>query len=305
MPTLDPGRRRILTGLLGLGSLALASCAAQRQSPPTPASTPAPDAASAPTVGSSPSPTPTAASFPTRTQVLARHKGQPAGEFGLEVTGIELGLPAKARGAALSFDACGGPGGEGYDAALIKALRQHQAPATLFINRRWAKANTSLVRELAADPLFEIANHGTTHAPLATRGQSAYGIPGTADSGAAYDEVMDNQHYLADKFGIQARFFRSGTAHMDELGAALCREVGLIPMNFTVNLDAGATFPAGTVTAQTMLLAAGDVGIGHFNRPGSGTAAGVAHALPGLLENLASAKLSLLKLSEAFAPAGS
>lgn len=295
----DPARRTILTGLLGIGTMVFASCAADSQPPRT-----TPSFATS-TASTAPDPTATPAPVPGRAEILSRYTGQPAGEFGLEVKGIELGMPAKARGAALSFDACGGPGGEGYDAALIKALRQHQAPATLFINRRWASANTSLVRELAADPLFEIANHGTTHAPLATRGQSAYGIPGTADSGAAYDEVMDNQHYLADEFGIQPRFFRSGTAHMDELGAALCREVGLIPMNFTVNLDAGATFRAATVTAQTMLLAAGDVGIGHFNRPASGTAAGVAHALPGLLENLVSAKLSLLKLSEAFAPAGS
>ncbi|MHA7243866.1 polysaccharide deacetylase family protein [Paeniglutamicibacter antarcticus] len=305
MSTLEPGRRRILTGLLGVGSLALASCAADPQSPTTRASAPAPEVAPAPTPSSAPSPTGTRSPVPTRAQAISRYKGKPAGEFGLEVKGIELGVPAKVHGAALSFDACGGDGGEGYDAALIKALRTNEAPATLFINRRWAKANTSLVRELAADPLFEIGNHGTTHAPLATRGQVAYGIPGTANIGAAYDEVIDNQKYLADEFGIQARLFRSGTAHMDELGAALCRHVGLVPMNFTVNLDAGATFPAATVTAQAMLLGAGDVGIGHFNRPASGTSAGVARALPGLMAALASRKLSLLKLSEAFAPARS
>jgi peptidoglycan/xylan/chitin deacetylase (PgdA/CDA1 family) len=237
---------------------------------------------------------------PSRSAVLTAYASQPSGAFGLEVKGIELGLPTSARGAALTFDACGGPNGEGYDDALVKVLRKHRAPATLFINQRWAAANPGLVRELTADPLFEIANHGTTHAPLASRGQAAYGIPGTAGIAAASDEIMDNQRYLADTFGIQPKFFRSGTAHMDELGAALCRDLGLVPMNFTVNLDAGATFRAASVAAQTRQLRAGDVGIGHFNRPASGTARGVAEALPGLLESLEARNLVLLRLSEAF-----
>ncbi|GAA1865493.1 polysaccharide deacetylase family protein [Paeniglutamicibacter psychrophenolicus] len=295
------GRRTLLAALLGTGAALLASCAADPLSP----TGPAPTAATSP---SAPAPAPSppveatapARAVPGRGAVLSAYASKPSGAFGLEAKGIELGLPATARGAALTFDACGGPGGEGYDAALMAALRKHRAPATLFINQRWARANPGLVRELAADPLFEIANHGTTHAPLASRGQGAYGIPGTASIGAAYDEIMDNQRHLADTFGIRAKFFRSGTAHMDELGAALCRELGLVPMNFTVNLDAGATFRAAGVAAQTRQLRAGDVGIGHFNRPSSGTARGVAEALPGLLESLAARKLALLTLSEAF-----
>lgn len=294
------GRRTLLAALLGTGATLLASCVADPQSPQVPADA-APVTASPP--AAPPSPSPPAApehAVPSRSAVLAAYASRPSGAFGLEVKGIELDLPAPARGAALTFDACGGPNGEGYDAALVKALRRHRAPATLFINQRWARTNPGLVRELASDPLFEIANHGTTHAPLASRGQAAYGIPGTADIGAAYDEIMDNQRYLADTFGIQAKFFRSGTAHMDELGAALCRQLGLVPMNFTVNLDAGATFRAASVAAETGRLREGDVGIGHFNRPASGTARGVAEALPGLIESLADRKLVLLRLSEAF-----
>ncbi len=295
------GRRTLLAALLGAGATLLTSCAADPQSPkgpaPTAASSPSAPAPAALPPAPAPAPAP---AVPDRSTMVSAYAARPSGAFGLEVKGIALGLPDRARGAALTFDACGGPNGEGYDGALIAALRKHRAPATLFINQRWAAANKTLVRELAADPLFEIANHGTTHAPLASRGQAAYGIPGTASIGAAYDEIMDNQRYLADTFGIHAKFFRSGTAHQDELGAALCRELGLVPMNFTVNLDAGATFPAASVEAQTRQLRAGDVGIGHFNRPSSGTARGVADALPGLLESLQARKLALLTLSEAF-----
>lgn len=299
-------RRAVLGGLLGIGASALASCAVNPGSPRSaPTSSPAAMPSTTHTPSASPTPTAAASSSaavarPGRADVVRQYAGKPAGAFGLEVKGIELGLPPKAKGAALTFDACGGPNGEGFDEVLIEALRKHQAPATLFINQRWAKANKSLTRQLAADPLFEIANHGTSHAPLASRGQAAYGIPGTANIGAAYDEIMGNQHYLFDEFGVQARFFRSGTAHMDELAAALTRDLGLIPMNFTVNLDAGATFPASTVTAQALAMGLGSVGIGHFNRPNSGTGKGVAAALPGLLQALKSKNLALVKLSDAF-----
>lgn len=290
------GRRTLLAALLGTGATLLASCAVDPLSPTGPAAASSPNAPAPEPLPSAP-----ARAVPSRSAVVAAYRSKPSGAFGLEVKGIQLGLPASVRAAALTFDACGGTNGEGYDGALIDALRKHRAPATLFINQRWARANMGLVRELAADPLFEIANHGTTHAPLASRGQAAYGIPGTASIGAAYDEIIDNQRFLADTFGIHSKFFRSGTAHKDELGAALCRELGLVPMNFTVNLDAGATFTAASVAAQTMQLGAGDVGIGHFNRPSSGTARGMATALPGLLDSLESAKLRLLTLSEAFA----
>ncbi|WP_258142342.1 polysaccharide deacetylase family protein [Arthrobacter sp. MYb227] len=304
------GRRVLLSAALGLGAGLLSSCVADPNSPTspqTPNQTPSssPSSAPNPTASPTPAPSPTAtpesaSSVPSRKQVLNSYPGRPAGAFGLEVKGIALGLPSKAKGAALTFDACGGANGEGFDEVLIEVLRKNKAPATLFINQRWAKANKSLTRELAADPLFEIANHGTTHAPLASRGQAAYGIPGTANIGAAYDEIMGNQRYLSDEFGVEAKFFRSGTAHMDELSAALTREIGLIPMNFTVNLDAGATFPAATVGTQTLSMRARSVGIGHFNRPKSGTGKGVAEALPRLIQALDSQSLRLLKLSDAF-----
>jgi peptidoglycan/xylan/chitin deacetylase (PgdA/CDA1 family) len=90
---------------------------------------------------------------------------------------------------ALTFDACGGPGGSGYDRALIDFLRRREIPATLFINSRWIDANPAIFRRLAAEPLFEIANHGTRHRPLSVTGRSAYGIPGTRSAAEVYDEI--------------------------------------------------------------------------------------------------------------------
>ncbi|WPR63297.1 polysaccharide deacetylase family protein [Glutamicibacter protophormiae] len=296
----EPTRRGLLRGALGLGTLgfaALTGCATPPEAPSGPQASPTP-AAPPPNPAASPSatPPPAAAAVMTRAEAVAKYRGRKPGQFGLDVPGIQLGLPRGCKAAALSFDACGGPGGTSFDRALIKALRDADAPATLFVNQRWARANRSLLADLSADPLFEIANHGTSHAPLGVAGQEAYGIPGTASVGQAHDEIMGNQRYLAGEFGLGARFFRSGTAHMDQIGAELCRDLGLVPMNFTVNLDAGATFAASVVAAQVGGLRAGDVGIGHFNRPDSGTAAGVRKGL----KMLQDAGVELVRLSQAW-----
>ena len=308
MPTFErspaPTRRGVLLGALGLGTLGVAALTGCAAGPETPATThggpsgtaaaPVPKPSPSPAASPSATPQPSATAVMSRAEAVAKYRSRTPGQFGLDVPGIQLGLPRESRAAALTFDACGGAGGASFDRALIKALRDAEAPATLFINQRWARANRSLSAELAADPLFEIANHGTSHAPLGTAGQMAYGIPGTASVGQAYDEIMGNQRYLEAEFGITARFFRSGTAHMDQIGAALCRDLGLVPMNFTVNLDAGATFPASTVAAQVGGLRAGDVGIGHFNRPDSGAAAGVRQGL----KTLQDAGVELVRLSQ-------
>jgi peptidoglycan/xylan/chitin deacetylase (PgdA/CDA1 family) len=67
---------------------------------------------------------------------------------------------------ALTFDACGGPGGS----------------------------------------VFELANHGTRHLPLSVTGRSAYGIGGTRDAGEVYDEVATNQVKLTRLLGTPRYF---------------------------------------------------------------------------------------------------
>ena len=59
----------------------------------------------------------------------------------------------------------------------------------------------------------------------------------------------------------------------------------MLPVNFTVNGDGGATYSAATVAAEVGRAAAGDIVISHFNRPAAGTAGGYARALPRLLDH--------------------
>lgn len=214
---------------------------------------------------------------------------------------MALRLPrrAVADGAvALTFDACGAPTttgpGQGVDADLVATLRRHRAAATFFLNERWVRAHRRLALELAEDPLFEVANHGTLHRPLSVEGRAAYGIAGTTSVGAVYDEVVGNTELLTDLLGTPPRFFRAGTAHCDDVAVDIVEALGQTVVNFSVNADAGATAARRQVARALDGVAAGDIVIGHLNHPEDATAEGVADALPRLLDR----GLTPVRLSE-------
>ncbi len=232
-------------------------------------------------LSSSPSPSPPSPPAPpTREEIVADFGNQAPAQWGLEVDGVVL--RSNASSICLTFDACGGRHGSGFDEELITMLVDTSTPATLFLNSRWIEANPQTTRDLAANPLFELANHGTTHAPLSVNGQKAYGITGTASVGEVHDEIMQNQVKLTSLLAEPPRFFRSGTAHYDDVAVRVVHALGLVPVNFDINSDAGATFTSSQVRAATQGASEGSICIGHFNQPGSGTAAGMAEAMVAL-----------------------
>ncbi|QQR99642.1 MAG: polysaccharide deacetylase family protein [Austwickia sp.] len=231
-----------------------------------------------------------AAARPGREQVVGRYGRVRPASWGLALPGIVTSLGSQAvadKAVALTFDACGasrrdGPG-NGVDAALIALLRRHDVRATLFLNSRWVAANPRVFDDIADDPRFEIANHGTRHLPLSVSGRAAYGEIGTRDAGEAYDEVAGNHDALTWLLGRPPRWFRSGTAHYDDVAVRLVGELGERPVGFSVNADGGATFPRSQIQHTLRHAGPGDIVIGHMNRPTRETAAGYALGLPELL----------------------
>lgn len=161
-------------------------------------------------------------------------------------------------------------------------LEREQVPATLFLNSRWIEANPALAGELAANPAFLIGNHGTKHKPLSVTGREAYGIAGTPDASAAAQEVWGNHVILTELCGAPPQWFRSGTAHYDDVAIRIVEALGERVAGFSVNGDGGATFTASQVETETAAAEAGDIVIAHFNQPGSGTADGMAAAIRAL-----------------------
>ncbi|EEH63215.1 Tat pathway signal sequence domain protein [Gleimia coleocanis DSM 15436] len=206
-------------------------------------------------------------------QVISNHAGRVPVAFGLDLPGI---LQRKESSHAfLTLDLCGGPNGANLDTDLIAFLREKQVPATIFVNNRWLQANPELFMDLTADSLFLIANHGTAHAPVTVNGRDAYGIAGTADASAAAHEVADNHLALFALTGHDPQFFRSGTAHYDEVGISIVTALQEVPVGFSVNADGGATFNVEQIVLEMSTVVAGDIIIAHANQPGGSTAEGL------------------------------
>jgi peptidoglycan/xylan/chitin deacetylase (PgdA/CDA1 family) len=207
-----------------------------------------------------------------------------ASEWGERVTGVRTRLDTDDQVIALTLDACGGPNAIGFDEDLVGFLVAEQIPATLFLNKRWIDANEDLVVQLAGEPLFELANHGTEHRPLSIGGRSAYGLTGTADPAGVIEEVVINQRTITDLTGQVPAYFRSGTAHYDEVAVQIVHDLGLEVVGFDVLGDAGATFNAAQVAAAFDAAQPGSIALLHMNHPAGQTAEGVRAAVPALRE---------------------
>jgi peptidoglycan/xylan/chitin deacetylase (PgdA/CDA1 family) len=220
----------------------------------------------------------TAASGVDARTIAAQNAGRTPTQWGMSLPGIVSRFAPTGRQLALTFDACD----HACDEALLSTLQRHNAPAVLFLCSKWIDANPGRTEQLAANPLFEIGNHGTRHVPLSVTGRSAYGIAGTKSASEAVDEVWTNQNRIAALTGTAPSWFRTGTAHYDDVAVQIVHQLGLTPVGFSVNADNGATSPAGKVGAAIMGAAPGSIVLAHMNHPASGTSAGVATAIPAL-----------------------
>ncbi|MBU9721034.1 polysaccharide deacetylase family protein [Bacillus alkalicola] len=212
------------------------------------------------------------------------NKSLHSSEWGEHVSGVKNRLNTDDKVIALTFDACGGTYGSGYDEELISYLRSEEIPATLFFNTRWIKENKETFMELSNDKLFTIENHGTEHLPLSINGGTAWGIAATNSVSEVIEEVMGNQNLITELTGKSPSYFRSGTAFYDDIAVQIVEDLGLTTVNFNILGDAGATFTSSQVTNALVNATPGSIALLHMNRPESGTAAGVQEAIPILIE---------------------
>ena len=220
------------------------------------------------------------APLPTRAEIVEEFAGRRSRQFGMFLPGMVR--HGKER-VALTFDACGGAHGSGYDKAIIATLRKRNVPATLFLNSRWIEAHPHVAADLADDPLFELGNHGWLHRPLTVAGQSAYGIRGTSSPGEAYDEIVRGLHAVAELTGRAPTWYRPGTAWADDIGVAIARRLGLRVISFSINADEGATASKKRVVANLKKARRTDITLAHFNQPHGKTAEGLAKELPTMI----------------------
>ncbi|MHB8058710.1 MAG: polysaccharide deacetylase family protein [Desulfuromonadaceae bacterium] len=202
--------------------------------------------------------------------------------WGSQVPGVRTKLDTNDAVIALTLDACGSVNGAGVDSRLMEFLIARQIPATLFINGRWIDANPELFRLLAANPLFEIANHGIHHKPASVSGRSVYGIAGTNSVGDVVDEIELNARKIEAISGVRPKLYRSGTAYYDEVAVQISQGLGHEVAGYSLLGDAGATWSALQVKAALLKALPGDIALLHMNHPEAGTGAGIMAAVPEL-----------------------
>jgi peptidoglycan/xylan/chitin deacetylase (PgdA/CDA1 family) len=198
--------------------------------------------------------------------------------WGMSLPGVATAFAASGKQIALTFDACKGA----CDDTLLDTLERNAVPAVLFFCGRWIDANPGRAAQLAANPLFDIGNHGTRHVPLSVTGRSAYGIGGTKSADEVVAEVWTNHTKITALTGKAPTWFRPGTAHYDDVAVEIVRDLGEIPLGFTVNDDLGATASAASVRSRLVGAAPGSIVLNHMNHPESGTAAGVSDGITAL-----------------------
>lgn len=212
--------------------------------------------------------------------LVERYKTAVPNKWGENIPGVRTHLVTQEKVIALTFDACGGKEGSGYDEKLIDYLIKEQLPATLFVNARWLDANPDIFAKLAGNPLFEIENHGTEHRPLSVNGRAAYGIAGTQDVSDAIREVTENADEIEKLTGRRPLFFRSGTAFYDDIAIAIAHDLGVQLAGYNVLGDAGATFNTEQVYTALTKARSGSIVLAHMNHPEKDTAEGVMKAIP-------------------------
>lgn len=213
----------------------------------------------------------------------ARYAGVTPVKWGEVVPGVRTKLNTDEKVIALTLDACGSPKGKGVDSKLLEFLIKEQIPATLFVNGRWIDANPELFRQLAANPLFEIANHGMRHKPASVNGRKAYGIGGTLDVAEVVEEIELNARKIEAVSGVRPKLYRSGTAYYDEVAVQIAQSLEHEVAGYSLLGDAGATWSAMQVKSALLKAAPGDIALLHMNHPEAGTGAGIIEAVPELL----------------------
>lgn len=214
-------------------------------------------------------------------EMKARFDGKNPTVWAERVSGVEQRVAVEGKAIALTFDACGSKN-DGFDNTLISFLEREKIPATLFISVRWIENHPVEFKRIAAQPLFEIENHGVRHRPCSVNGRSVYGIAGTQDIDDLVDEVEGNGRTIESLTGRKPLFYRSGTAYYDDVAAEVVAALGYRIAGYQVLGDAGATYTPQQVEQALLSARPGDIVIMHMNHPEKGTAEGVMRAVPQL-----------------------
>lgn len=211
------------------------------------------------------------------------------GGAGIEPKIIEHG-PRDANQIALTFDACPTGREDEYDEKVVDVLIREKVPATLFLSGRWVEKNEDVVKSLAANPQFEIANHAFRHPHLLEK-----------DDERILRELKRTQDIIRKVTGKRPKYFRPPFGEVDERLARLAAEAGLV----TVQYDIASGDPDPGLSAKRIIRGVvgeakgGSIVVFHINENGARTA----EVLPEVIKQLREKGFELVTVGEMLATA--
>lgn len=161
--------------------------------------------------------------------ITTEFSGQTPHEWGQSVAGVKTRLKTENKAIALGVNACDLMDA-GQDAKLIKSLAAENIPATLFICGEWIDKHSTVLKKLAANPLFEIANQGVSRKACSVNGKAADGVSGTGSVEELFSEIEHNARKIESITGILPQYYYPETGYYDEVAVRIVRALGYEPL---------------------------------------------------------------------------
>ena len=183
-----------------------------------------------------------------------------------------------------------------HNEELLAYLEDEEIPATFFMTGMWAEQYAEEARRIAANPLFELANHTYEHQAFTA---DCYGLAFEDDPEAMRADVERTFTALQALGGNQTRYFRfPGLCH-DKAALKALGPLGLTVVDGdVVSGDPFAEAAQPIVDAVLDRAEAGSVVVMHLGGPN----APMTHiALPSIVEGLRERGLGFARLSEVLA----
>lgn len=196
---------------------------------------------------------------------------------------------------ALTFDLCEQLGEvAGYDGGVIDYLRKERVKATFFAGGKWMRSHEERVRQLMADPLFELGNHAEAHRNL-RRLEGARLADEIAGPQRTYEEIRArfaetqctrSVPQRLDAIAPRLSLFRFPYGACNPRALQAVADQGLTAIQW--DLSSGDPWPAQSAKAIARLLLArarpGSIILAHANGKGWHTAAALPLVIPKLRE---------------------
>ena len=168
-----------------------------------------------------------------------------------------------------------------YNEKVIAALRQQQAPATLFLTGLWIETYPAATKELSDDPLFELGNHSYSHGAFHSPCYSLFPIPDAKQAA----EVQKTDDLLRKYATSYKKYFRFPGLCSDAAAVKRVEDQGYVVIGGDVDgADAFEKSPKWVASDVVAHVRPGSIVVLHMH--GGPNAPATAGALPDIITKL-------------------